>query len=132
MEGRASSHVSDLARVALAGVRLTIGGAGLVAPRFLVKHLEVDPDVEGAAVYVFRLFGIRTVLIGLELLTGGPEEHRRSLERGVLIHASDTAAALLAGWRGHLPRHAAGMSAAISFGNTLLAAIALATRRDDD
>jgi hypothetical protein len=132
MEGRASNRVSDVARVALAGVRLTTGVAGLVAPGFLVKRLDVDPDSQGAATYVFRLFGVRTVLIGLELLAGSPDGHHAALKRGLLIHASDTTAAVVAGWTGRLPRKGAAMTAAISFGNTLLAAIALATRRDDD
>lgn len=55
---------------ALAGIRLFNGAAGLLAPELLIRRL--DPDREppsAAAVYAFRLFGIRTILLGLDLLT---------------------------------------------------------------
>ncbi|HSR25884.1 MAG TPA: hypothetical protein VLW53_20190 [Candidatus Eisenbacteria bacterium] len=112
-------------------MRLANGAAALLAPRFLVRRLQV-PRPQGAAVYVFRLFGIRTVLIGLELVLPSSDAHHGALRRGLLIHASDTTAAVLAGWRGQLPRRAAATTAAISLGNTLLAAVALATRQDAD
>jgi len=126
------ASVSDYARLGLAGVRLANGTAALLAPRFLVRRLGVSPDVESAAVYVFRLFGVRTVLLGLELLVSSRDNHRNALRRGLLIHASDTSAAVLAGWRGQLPRRSAATTTAISLGNTLLAAIALATWQDAD
>ena len=128
----ATGRVSEYARIVLAGVRLANGAAALLAPRFLVRRLEVSPETQGAAVYVFRLFGIRTVLIGLELVLPSSDAHHGALRRGLLIHASDTTAAVLAGWRGHLPRRAAATTAAISLGNTLLAAVALATWQDAD
>ena len=128
----ATDRVSEYARIALAGVRLANGAAALFATRFLIERLEVDPRSQGAAFYAFRLFGVRTVLIGLELLLPSADNHRGALRRGLLIHASDTAAAAITGLGGHLPRRAAITTTAISLGNTLLAALALATWQDPD
>jgi hypothetical protein len=124
--------VSDIARFALAGVRLANGTAALVATRFLIERLDVDPDVQGVAFYAFRLFGVRTVLIGAELLLPSADNYRGALRRGLLIHGSDTVAALITGLQGHVPRRAAITTTAISLGNTLLAALALATLQEPD
>ena len=42
------------------------------------------------------MFGIRTVLIGAELLMQTGDRRAEALRRAILIHASDTLAALLA------------------------------------
>lgn len=113
-----------LARKALAGVRLVNGTLGLLAPTFLLKRLGTDPALDGSGVYPFRMFGIRTVLIGADLLLLDGEERRRATRMAVVIHASDTLSAACAGWRGHLPRRVAVLTTAISATNTALAVIA--------
>lgn len=120
--------VHDYARIALGLVRLANGLAALVAPLWLLRRLGADPSKNRATAYVFRMFGIRTVLIGLELLRGESEERERSVQRAPLIHASDTTAAAIAGLRGHLPPQAAVKAVLISAGNTALALLARSRR----
>jgi hypothetical protein len=116
--------VRDSARVALAGVRLFNGGAALVAPRTFAKRVGREADADGAAVHVLRMFGIRTVLIALDLLSRDPEVRRHALRVSVVIHASDTASAALAGLRRELPAKAAKLATAVSAANVVLALIA--------
>ena len=90
----------------------------------MARQAGVDPAANPAAPYVLRLFGVRTVLIGVELLRSSGADRRHALDRGVLIHASDTCAAALAGRAGQLPPGAARKAVAISAVNTLLALVA--------
>ncbi len=118
---RPSLH--DSARIALAGVRIFNGTAGLLAPRLLARRLEV----EGAAApmsYPFRMFGIRTILIGADLLARDPAVRRHALHAAIIVHASDTISAFAAGASGALPRRAAKITTAISALNVALALLA--------
>jgi hypothetical protein len=114
------SRHGDAARILLAAVRMATGGTALIAPRVLAGRLTT-PATLPAAVYPFRLFGIRTVLIGAELLSRDPVVRRRALDLGVLVHASDTAAALLGGRSGDLPAASAKRLTILSGVNTVLA-----------
>ena len=49
-------------------VRLVNGAAALFAPAAMARRLGVDPDEHGPALYALRLFGVRTVLIGIDYL----------------------------------------------------------------
>jgi hypothetical protein len=115
----------NYARITLAGVRLFNGVAALFVPATLARQLGVDPAANPAALYALRLFGVRTVLIGAQLLLrdGGVRAH--SLRVAPAIHALDASAALVAGERGQLPRRAATTAAIISTINTVLAIVAL-------
>ena len=110
-----------LARKLLAGVRIFNGTAGLLAPEILLRRLGADLQQDRSGIYPFRMFGIRTVLIGVDLLVLQGEQRRRATQLAVLIHASDTIAAATAGVRGDLPRRAAVLTTLISAGNTALA-----------
>ncbi|MGW8971267.1 GMC family oxidoreductase [Streptomyces platensis] len=88
---------------ALAGVRLFNGVTGLLTPALLIRRLDPGRELSPAAVYAFRLFGIRTVLLGLDLLTNRGERLREDLREGVLIHGSDIATAAMLGIRGQVP-----------------------------
>jgi hypothetical protein len=114
----------DYARITLAGIRLFNGVAALFVPTTLARRLGVDPEANPAALYALRLFGVRTVLIGAQLLLrdGGVRAH--SLRVAPVIHALDATAALVAGNRGQLPRRAATTAAVISTVNTVLAVVA--------
>jgi hypothetical protein len=114
----------DYARVTLAGIRLFNGVAALFVPATLARRLRVDPDANPAALYALRLFGVRTVLIGAQLLLrdGGVRAH--SLRVAPAVHALDATAAMIAGDRGQLPRRAATTAALISTVNTVLAIVA--------
>jgi hypothetical protein len=118
------SVLQGTARVALAGVRLFTGGAGLVAPRMFAQRLGRESDADGAAVHALRMFGIRTVLIGLDLVSRDPAVRRHALRFAVLIHASDTVSAAMAGMNRQLPARAAKLATAVSAVNVVLALIA--------
>jgi len=117
-------RVHDYARVALAGIRLFNGVAALFVPATLARRLGVDPDANPAALYALRLFGVRTVLIGAQLLLRDGRVRAHSLGVAPVIHALDATAALIAGYRGQLTRRAATTAAVISTVNTVLAVIA--------
>ncbi len=74
--------------------------------------------------YPLRLFGVRTIVIGAELLARDPELRAKALRAAVPIHASDTLAAFLGGVRKELPRRTAIMLTLLSAGNTALALVA--------
>ena len=122
---RKADRAGDYARITLAGIRLFNGVAALFVPTTLARQLGVDPAANPAALYALRLFGVRTVLIGAQLLLrdGGVRAH--TLRVAPAIHALDASAALIAGGRGQLPQGAATTAAVISSVNTVLAIIAL-------
>lgn len=115
----------ERARRLLAAIRLVNGTLALVVPGVVSRRLGSDPRRDPAAIYPLRLFGIRTVLLGSELLLLEGDQRRRAIEFAVAIHATDTASAALAGLRGQLPRRAAIAATLISATNTALAAVAL-------
>jgi len=117
----------DTARRALGAVRVINGAAGLLAPDLLMRRLGVDTTQDHSGAYPFRMFGVRTVLIGLDLwlLTG--EDLRRATRMAVLIHATDTISAAATTVRGDLPRKQGLVATGISAVNTGLA-IAAARR----
>ena len=112
---------SDTARRTLGVIRIVNGTAGLLAPEFLLGRLGVDTTTDHSGAYPFRMFGVRTVLIGLDLwlLTG--EDLRRATRMAVVIHASDTISAAATTVRGDLPRKQGLVATGISAVNTLLA-----------
>jgi hypothetical protein len=103
----------DLARVVLASVRLFNGVAALLVPGVLAKQVGIDPDENPAAKYVFRMFGVRTVLVAIDLFQSKPD----ALRVAPLMHGSDTIAAFLAARTGKAPW----TIVLISLGNTALA-----------
>ena len=113
----------DSARVALAGIRILNGTAGLLAPRLLARRLEVE-DAAAPMSYPFRMFGIRTILIGADLLARDPAVRRHALRAAIVVHSSDTVSAFAAGRSGALPRRAARITTAISALNVALALLA--------
>ena len=117
-------RAQDFARVTLAGIRLFNGVAALFVPATLARGMGVNPENNTAALYALRLFGVRTVLIGAQLLLRNEGLRAHSLRVAPVIHALDATAALVAGERGHLPRRAATTAALISTVNTGLAVVA--------
>jgi len=87
----------DQARVALGVVPLTNGALATLAPAGLMRRLGVTRETNPAATYLFRMFGIRTVFLGLDLLARDGDGRRRAIERAPAIHAVDALAALAAG-----------------------------------
>jgi hypothetical protein len=117
-----SQSLSDYARIGLGAIRLFNGGVALIAPQVLARQVGVDPDASPGTLYFERLFGVRTVIIGLELLLLKPGKKRDdALRLAVIIHASDTIAATIASMSGKLPGKSGLLVPLISAINTLLA-----------
>lgn len=113
------------ARRALGVVRLVFGTSALVAPQLLVRRIEGPGASSPAAVYAFRMFGIRTVLLGRELLLGEPGPGlRRALAQAPVIHGADTVTATLLTASGQVPRRTGLSPVAVSLANTVLAVLA--------
>ena len=117
------------ARVLLAVIRLANGTLGLVAPELLIGQIEPGRPPGASAIYAFRLFGVRTVFLGAELLVRRDAELQRALRQGVVIHASDVATSTLLGVRHQTSPRTSAMLAAISTVNVLLAVAALEPNR---
>jgi hypothetical protein len=134
----------DHARIALATIRLVNGGLALLAPEVMLRRFEgrqadpgAGPDPGRVAVYPLRMFGIRTVVLGIQLLASGSGQQsgpgplngpgpqssslRQQGKAGVVIHASDAASAITAGLRRQLPARVSIAAAGISLTNTALA-----------
>ena len=117
------------ARYVLGGIRLFNGAATLLLPETFGKRLGVDPEENPAAVYVMRLFGIRTIYMGAELLLARGEHLRHAVRVAPFVHASDTISAVKAGSDGQLSKQSARMATIISGANTVLALLALSEPR---
>ncbi len=122
---------TDLARVLLAAVRLTMGTAGLLAPGLVIRRLDIDPKTQPGMRYPLRMFGIRTVLIGAELLSPDTRRRWHAEQLAPVVHGSDAVAALLAWQLGDLPRRAGGMATAISAVNLVLSIVNLRSHRPE-
>lgn len=122
--------MATTARKVLALIRIVNGAAGLLAPEKLLGRLGVDTAQDRSGTYPFRMFGIRTVIIGLELLMLRGAELRRAEKLAVLIHASDTVSAAVTAAHGDLPRKQGLVAIVISAINTALAVTAWKGGRD--
>jgi hypothetical protein len=133
MTDQATLHRFELGTAAvrtLAVIRLVNGTLGLLAPHVLVKRTSADPTTT-EPYYAFRMFGIRTMVLGLDLLTLTGPAQERARTQAVVIHATDTASAFLGGLRGDVPPRVARMTVAISAVNTALAVVAKVAGRTD-
>jgi uncharacterized membrane protein len=120
------------ARWALAVIRIVNGAIALVAPSFIVKRFGEVPGESAAAIYGLRLFGVRTVLIGADLVTQRRPSLVHVTGQAVVIHASDTLTAAGLGLFGRLRPRLAIPLLLISAMNTVLASISwLAGRREE-
>jgi hypothetical protein len=107
----------------------------------MLRRFETGPaaspgaDPGRVAVYPLRMFGIRTVVLGIQLLASGAGPDggsvRQQGQAGVVIHAADAASAISAGLRRQLPARVSAAAAGISMTNTALAWI-LATSGSGD
>lgn len=118
-----------VARYLLAGVRLFNGAAALAVPRPFGRQAGLDPDADPGAVYILRLFGVRTVYLAGELLLRRGRGLDGALAVAPAIHAADAVSAALAGVTGDLPRRKATVATSISTVNLVLALVASRSRR---
>ena len=126
----ALAKVGTGARYALGIVRIVNGAIGLVAPAVIMRRFGEDaPAGNPAATYGLRLFGIRTVLIGADLLRKRGSELDHAVRVAPIIHASDTATVLALQRSKQLSPELARPLALISGTNTLLAVVSFLTAR---
>ena len=111
----------DKARIWLALIRIFNGAGGLLFPKKLARRVSPGPEPNPAAIYAFRLFGVRTVRIGADLLSGDAEVREHAARQALGIHASDTMTAGMLLLRGLVTKRAGIMLTAISALNTFLA-----------
>jgi hypothetical protein len=119
----AVNRLREPARILLACIRLLMGLLALLAPGIPANQIGVDPKANPGILYVFRMFGMRTVLIGAELLMQTGDRRAEAVRRAVVIHASDTLAAYMASRSGVFPQKGR-IIVWISAFNTVLALIA--------
>jgi hypothetical protein len=117
-------RAASFGRVALGLVRLANGVLGLCLPGMLIGRIDPVAPPSPAAVYAFRLFGVRTLLLGRDLLWGSDEVRAKAVAEAPLIHAADTVTATLLTVTGRLPVRSGAPLMAISSINTLLALLA--------
>jgi hypothetical protein len=117
------SRRSDIARTALGLIRLANGTIALVQPRIITRRFATPGQTEPpqVAVYALRMFGIRTILVALDLLRGDGVDRRHAMRVAPLIHASDTIAAFLVSQSSTVPKSTGRLIVTISAINTLLA-----------
>jgi hypothetical protein len=117
------------ARYVLAAIRIGNGLLALVAPSLIIKRFGEDPAKDAAAIYGLRLFGVRTVLIGADLITEHGQPLQHTISQAVVIHASDTVTAATLGTSGRLRPQMAVPITLISALNTALAIAAWVSSR---
>ena len=130
-ERRSGVFSPDKARVALACIRLVNGAGATLVPVQMSKRLGVDATKTPEVLYPLRMFGIRTLLLGGDLLLRRGRGLELSLRVSPYVHAGDAASAAFAGYSGHLPRKAAATGTTISLVNLLLALRARKSYRVD-
>jgi hypothetical protein len=97
---------------------------GLVAPSSPARRIGTSDDTP---LYPWRMFGVRTVIIGAELLSRDPQKRERAVRLALPIHASDTVSAAVGGLLGETSKRTTLMLTAISGTNTVLALLARRT-----
>ena len=118
------NRLADRTRIALGIIRLVNGALGLLAPGVLARRLGSEATASPVARYAFRLFGVRTILLGAELLLPNGPVRDQAQRTAVIVHATDTIAAAWGAWRRELPLRAAMATIVISSVNTVLAVLA--------
>jgi hypothetical protein len=115
----------DKARITLGIARLVFGTLGLLAPRLLIRRIQGTGTNSPAAVYAFRMFGIRTVLIGQQILAPDGPNRREALRVAPIIHGADTATATILTIRSQVSKRTGLSLIAVSGFNTAMALLAM-------
>lgn len=126
-----SDHIgAEQARLALAAIRILNGSLALLTPRVLIRRVEAADPPSAAAIYAFRMFGIRTVLLGADLIRDPGAARAQAIAEAPLIHASDTiSATVLTLTRRVSLRHGLPLIGISALNTALAALVARDTRR---
>ena len=124
--------IATAARLLLACIRLFNGAMALFAPQMIIRRFKADESAEDpeVAVYALRMFGIRTILIALDLMRGKGPVGAHAVRVAPIIHASDLITAALVARGGRVPKETGALIVAISGFNTLLAFLSQLGRSD--
>ena len=126
----AIGKLGTTARIALGSIRIVAGTTALLAPGMIISRFgDANPTTNPAAIYGLRMFGIRTVLIGADLIRLGGRDLDRALWAAPIIHATDTATVLTLQRNKQLSPERARPLALLSGLNTALAVTALLAAR---
>src|SRR5690242_19676893 len=120
MMPRIPPRCRDYARLLLAAIRFLNGAMALIAPHLIIRRFAGETEDPPVARYALRMFGIRTILIAIDLLRQEGPERALAIRVAPIIHASDTIAALLAARSGRVPSRTGATIVTISGINTLL------------
>lgn len=124
--------IRTLARLSLALIRLVNGAIGLFAPQMIIRRFDDQADDIPVARYALRMFGVRTILIALDLLRGAGPVRAQAVRVAPIVHASDLVAAAIASRSGLVPRRTGALIVVISAINTLLALAVQGGHETDD
>jgi hypothetical protein len=95
-----------LLQTQLVAGRVLVGGGALVAPRLAGRLFGIDAAANPAASYVARLFGVRAVLMAVQLATATPANRTHLLRQHTAVDLVDAVAAAVAAREGALSRRA--------------------------
>ncbi len=115
-----AEHLRTSARLLLASIRLVNGSIALGMPGLITRRLGVAPEQQAATQYALRMFGIRTILLAIDLFRPAGPVRDQAIRMAPIIHATDTIAATLAARSESIPAGAGRAIIAISAINTLL------------
>jgi hypothetical protein len=105
-------------------MRITVGALAWIRPSAMARLFGLDQPNGTQAPYLWRLFGIRDVVIGTATLRASASERRAWIAFGMACDAADGAAAAIGQRDGTLPRSSAALvavpAAAVGVGVWLL------------
>lgn len=103
-QGEAKMRINgQQARMGLAGIRVAVGVGAVAAPRAVGSAFGFRPEENPEAPALARLFGIRNMALGLDLLR---DEGGLSPRANMAIDLADAAAIIGGGLRGYLSKRA--------------------------
>lgn len=117
------NNYRDYARMLLGAIRLINGLIALFIPQMIIKRFDKHGTDVPVTRYALRMFGVRTVLVALDLFRGPGPTRSYAVKVAPIIHASDTVAAFLAARSGKVPAKTGVLIVAISTMNTILSLV---------
>ena len=102
--------------------RCSLGAVGLVAPRFTIRMLQLDPDLSPAADFLVRIFGVRDIFLGVAPFLIPDAGRSRILGSATWVDLADLASAVVAGLTGRIPPRAAVVTVSAALGGAVLSA----------